>query len=445
MSIVTYSIPFFFLLIGLELLAAVFLKKKVYRLNDSIADLGCGIMQQSFGLFLKVFSIFLYGVAVQYLSVQVLLGAPAWATDLATWQGWAVALFAFILYDFLYYWAHRMSHETRLGWAGHVVHHSSEEYNLTVALRQSSFHLFFTSFFYVPMAIIGIPWEVFVAVAAINLVGQFWIHTRLIGKLWAPIEYVFNTPSHHRVHHGVNKKYIDKNHGAVLIIWDRLFGTFQAEEEEPVYGITVPLKSWNPFWANWHGIRDIFYYLARVRSVGDAFRVLFKGPGWRPDYLGGEIPLATPDRATYRKFEVPLTTALRAYAFTHFVVILGLAVYVLLFIPGPTIAPPVDWAQLAFPTELVGFSAFIILSLTILGGVLGRKRWGFALEAFRLTAVFVSAGVVGVQNEAWLLPAAAVAGAALLSLGVLLGQRRAFTSAGVEAELPDVAVVGLGA
>ena len=151
----------------------------------------------------------------------------------------------FLGVDCAYYWFHRIAHEYNAPWAGHVVHHSSEDYNLAVALRQGTFQGLFSWVFYLPLALLGFPPAWFAAMTSFDLLYQFWIHTRAIGKL-GPLEWVLNTPSHHRVHHARNPKYLDKNYAGTLIIWDRMFGTFQAEEEEPVYGLTKPLEQLEP-------------------------------------------------------------------------------------------------------------------------------------------------------------------------------------------------------
>jgi alkylglycerol monooxygenase len=154
-------------------------------------------------------------------------------------------VFALILGDFIYYWWHRASHRINFMWAGHVIHHQSEEYNLSTALRQSWITQVTAAIFFLPMAVIGIPFEVYFGAVSLNLLYQFWIHTRVIKKM-GPFEWVFNTPSHHRVHHGVNPEYLDKNYAGILIIWDRMFGTFIEEEAEVIYGTVKPIQTWNP-------------------------------------------------------------------------------------------------------------------------------------------------------------------------------------------------------
>ncbi len=235
---IVLSIPIFFILIGIELLVERFSQRKLYRLPDAIANLSCGITSQLSGLFLRIFVIGIY---------QFLFENFALFTLEKTWLYWLALV---LLVDFAYYWAHRMSHEINLFWGGHVVHHQSEDYNLSVALRQSSLQVVWTFAFSLPIAFLGFDTWDFALISAFNTLYQFWIHTEAINKLPKWVEFIFNTPSHHRVHHGRDPKYIDKNHAGSLIIWDRIFGTFQPEEEKPTYGITKPINSWNPICAN---------------------------------------------------------------------------------------------------------------------------------------------------------------------------------------------------
>jgi len=197
-----------------------------------------------------------------------------------TWLHW---ILMFIFVELSYYWAHRMCHEWNVMWAGHNVHHSSDEYNLFTALRQSPIQSLLTPCFYLPFAFF-MPLRLFVAHRGINTVYQFWIHTRFIGKMWWPIEYVFNTPSHHRVHHGRNPQYIDKNYGGTLIVFDRLFGTFEPEGEEVVYGITHMPKSWNPIVLQLHHLAECVNVIRHTPNWIRKLRVLLDlGPSynWR--------------------------------------------------------------------------------------------------------------------------------------------------------------------
>ena len=376
---VSFKLPyrFFFLLIFIELGVSLLLRRQVYRFNDSISDLSCGIISQVTGLGLKIILVVGYAFLVQYISVQALFGAPEWV-----WQNWSAAsiltwVFAFVLYDFCYYWAHRMAHDTRLGWIAHIVHHSSEEYNLTVALRQSAFQSLFTMWFYLPMVFLGIPWEVFVVCGAINLLYQFWIHTRLIKHL-GPLEWVLNTPSHHRVHHGRNPKYIDRNHGGTFILFDRLFGTFEQEADEPVYGTTQPLQTWNPVWANLEGPVDTLRMMRRARGL-DKLKLLFMKPGWQPDYMGGPLAVPEVDAQTHEKFDQPVPKAITFYVLIQFI----LTVPLTLFLLG-------NAADMPLPNA-IGLGSFIVLTLMTMGGLHDKAKWAYVFEGTRIAAVLAGA------------------------------------------------------
>lgn len=307
---IVLSIPIFFILIGVELLVERFTHQKLYRLPDAIANLSCGITSQLSGLFLRIFAIGIF---------QFLFENFALFSREKTWVYW-VALF--LLVDFTYYWAHRMSHEINLFWGGHVVHHQSEDYNLSVALRQSSLQVIWTFGFSLPIAFLGFETLDFALISALNTLYQFWIHTETINKMgW--FEFVFNTPSHHRVHHGRNPKYIDKNHAGTLIIWDKMFGTFQQEEERPTYGITKPINSWNAVWANFSHYAEMGKDLKRIPHWSDKIKYLFKKPGWLPDYLGGYRAAPDVEKATYQKYETPGPLSLNLYVLFQYVLCLG--------------------------------------------------------------------------------------------------------------------------
>lgn len=248
-KIMLFAIPGFFILMALEVLAAWLMKRRVYRLNDAINSIGLGVLSQIVGVFAKLLTIGIYAWVVQRVALFELPLDKAWV--------WISAL---VLYDFCYYWLHRMGHEVNVLWAAHVVHHQSERYNLSTALRQTGSGVLLGWMFYLPMAVLGYPVEVFAVVAVIDLLYQYWIHTELIGKLgW--FDRVFASPSNHRAHHAVNDRYLDRNYGGIFILWDRLFGTFVEEDEvdKPVYGTRAPLRSWNPLWAN----AEVYWAMAR--------------------------------------------------------------------------------------------------------------------------------------------------------------------------------------
>ena len=427
MGIILFSIPFFFLLMGMELAWATWARQRLFRLNDSIADLSCGILSQLSGVFSKLFAIGIYAWAWRHLAVQRWLPLPAWADgapfvraagfpgfavnarELAAWTA------AFLLVDLAYYWSHRLSHHVNLLWAGHVVHHSSEEYNLAVALRQSSLHGLFTWAFYLPLALIGIPPVMYVTTYAINLVYQFWIHTRAVGRLGRVTEWVMNTPSHHRVHHGRNPKYLDRNHAGVLIVWDRLFGTFQAEEEEPVYGITAPLRSWNPLWANVHGFVEVARGMHRSRSWRDAWMHAFGPPGWRPAHEGGRAAAPEVSAETAERFDPAVPPGLAAYGFAQFAA--ALAGSLALLLNAGTLPP----------LHLLAAGFYVAVSLAGVGGVFESARWAGPIETARL---LVLAGACALLGWTGAIPAvAAGAGIAFCaaSLAWFLPRRNSLT------------------
>ncbi|MFN8238218.1 MAG: sterol desaturase family protein, partial [Chitinophagales bacterium] len=210
-----------------------------------------------------------------------------------------VWIFILVLADFCQYWLHRLSHEVNIMWAGHIVHHSMEEYNYTVALRQSFIESVYTWIFYLPLAFFGIPWQLFIMAYAVSLIWQFFVHTRLVGKLGL-LEKIMATPSHHRVHHGKNPQYIDKNYGAFFIIWDKIFGTFEPEVEAVDYGVTVPLQTQNPIWVNVHHHLHIFKMVSKTKGLKNKWMVFWGKPAFIPSDIESEYQklklLSTPEK-----------------------------------------------------------------------------------------------------------------------------------------------------
>ena len=353
------SIPIFFILIGIELLIERFTHKDLYRFPDAIANISCGITSQLSGLFLTFLGIGVYTILFEkfaFFSLQ------------PTWYYW---LLLFLLVDLAYYWGHRMSHEVNLFWGGHVVHHQSEEYNLSVALRQSSLQTVWTFAFNLPIALLGFDPLHFVLISAFNTLYQFWIHTETIEKMgW--FEYIFNTPSHHRVHHGRNPKYIDKNHAGSLIIWDKMFGTFQPEEEKPTYGITKPINSWNPVFANISHYVEMSKDMKRIPSWSDKIKYMFMKPGWLPASLGGYRAAPEVDRALYKKYETPAPMLLNLYVLFQFVLCLAGASLFLFFAK-----------EFTLPEK--GFISLLITMVVVNCGVLFENRsWGVYSERIRI-------------------------------------------------------------
>jgi len=257
-----FAIPVFLILILIEFLASKKTKVKGYELKDTISNLSCGIYDQLMAILLKTIIFGSYIWTYQNFAFFSLKESSVW-----TW------IIGFLAVDFMYYWWHRISHEVNFFWAGHIVHHSSEKYNLSVALRQAPLTQPLGWIFYIPVAILGVPPTIFITSKLLNLLYQFWLHTELISRLGF-LESFLNTPSHHRVHHGKDQKYLDKNYGGTFIIWDKIFGSFQKEEERPSYGITHPLNSFSAITPHTHYWKDL--YQASIQS--GKINLWWKGP-----------------------------------------------------------------------------------------------------------------------------------------------------------------------
>lgn len=359
-SYISLSIPIFFLLIGIEFLIGYVKKRKLYRFNDALANINLGIGQQTIGIAMKV--VLGFGYLFIYENARIF--------DLEHTTLNIVLLVLGV--DFFYYWFHRASHQINFLWAAHIVHHQSEDYNLSVALRQSWIQGWFSWTFYLPLAFIGFNPGIAFPIIAFNTLYQFWIHTTTIKSL-GPLEWIFNTPSHHRVHHGSNPKYIDKNHAGSLIIWDRMFGTFKQEEDEPVYGITKPLASWSPVWANLHYWLELWEAAKKSNGL-DKVRVFLKPPGWQPDYLGGFQAPPEVDKSGYSKFENHGLKTHHTYVFFVFAICLGLSSTILLLKENLTDIP------------LYSTMAYLLVTLAISGGLMENKKWIIPAEYARVFA-----------------------------------------------------------
>jgi alkylglycerol monooxygenase len=277
-------------------------------MGDALTSLALGVISQTQKLVIFSFAVIAYGWVSEALEITQLSSDDLW-----------VWIFSFVLYDFLYYWAHRFSHQINFLWASHVVHHQSEEYNLTTALRQTSSSVMIWVF-YIPSFIIGIPAEVFFVSGALNLIYQYWVHTQLIGKLgW--YESIFVTPSHHRVHHAQNQIYIDKNHGGVFILWDKLFGSYQEEldEHQVIYGVRRPVKSYNPIWSNVHTWLSLLTDAIRTKNWWDKIRIWFMPTGWRPSDVEAKYPLIKQAAGAQIKYSPKSSNKLKFYALFQYI------------------------------------------------------------------------------------------------------------------------------
>lgn len=366
MDIMLYAIPVFFLLIGIELLVARWQHQQLYRFGDAISNISCGIVSQVGGVFLKALTLGLYILLYNIIRNTGLPAVPD------TW--WSYILL-FISVDCLYYWFHRYSHEISAFWGAHVVHHQSEDYNLSVALRQSTFQGLISGLFYLPLAVIGFNPITFVIINTFQTLYQFWIHTETINKMPAWFEYVFNTPSHHRVHHGRNPQYIDKNHGGTLIIFDRMFGTFEPEREPVVYGVTKQLASYNPIWANFDFFKDLGKEMRPMR-FWDKIVALWQKPGWRPQVLGGYQAPPPITRQEQHKYDVSVSNSANWYIlFQYIFALLGTVGFLMAAGKAP------------FSLEGATLATLVFVSVASLGAISERKTWAKWVEPLRLVAI----------------------------------------------------------
>jgi len=360
-NIILFASPVFFVLLATEFIVALRRQRHTYRINDAISSISLGIMSQISAVFLKVFVIGIYAWIARHFALFQLSADSVWV--------WISGL---LLYDFLYYWLHRMGHHTNLLWAAHVVHHQSEEYNLSTALRQTSTGPLFGWIFYMPLAILGFPLQVYVAVALIDLIYQFWIHTQQINKLgW--FDRVFVSPSNHRVHHAVNDLYLDKNFGGILIIWDRIFGTYAEEQDAhpAVFGTRKPLQSWNPLWANLEVYQSVALDAWRTKRWSDKIKIWLMPPGWLPADLASQNK-STPFNLNHPIYNPPLSSGMLWYCLAQFTMTMHTTTHFLLSAPSASL------------TSSGLYAIWLFAGFWIVGGLLEQKRKFIVLESLRL-------------------------------------------------------------
>lgn len=347
--------------------------RELYSLGTAVSDVGCGAVFQVMEVLLNLVTLALYAWLYEHARLV------HW-DDNSPWP-WVIGL---VGVDFLYYWWHRVSHVVNVMWAVHGVHHQSEDYNLAVALRQPVLEPLTWLLFYRVLALLGVPPLVYVISFGLNLFYQFWIHTELVGRLPRPIEWVLNTPSHHRVHHGVDAEYLDRNYGGVLVLWDRLFGSFQPEQQRPTYGTTVPLRSYNPLWGNAQHLHRTWRLSRAATRWRDKLWAWVAHPAWLPP--GVVEPDPKPDRGRYHKYRPPLSRAKAWYVAASLLLVVGLAgpfVYVGHLLPLP---------------QIMAAAGVLALAHVALSGLVEGKPWASALDWVRIAGVSVVA--------AWLCAAA---------------------------------------
>ncbi|XP_007944857.1 alkylglycerol monooxygenase [Orycteropus afer afer] len=361
--------PFFISLMLLELIVSwIYKGKPPGRLDSALTSISAGVLSRLPSLFFRSIELTSY----IYIWENYRLFTLPW-DSIYTWY------LTFLGVDFGYYWFHRMAHEVNIMWAGHQAHHSSEDYNLSTALRQSVLQMYTSWIFYCPLALF-IPPSVYAVHLQFNLLYQFWIHTEIISSL-GPLELILNTPSHHRVHHGRNRYCIDKNYAGTLIIWDRIFGTFEAENEKVVYGLTHPINTFEPLKVQFHHLLYIWTTFWTTPGFFNKFSVIFKGPGWGPGKprlgLSEEIPEVTGKEIA---FSSPASQLLKTYAIVQFA--LMLAFY------EETFAYKTALSQITLLLRI----GFIILTLTSIGFLMDQRPEAAIMETFRCLVFLVLCG-----------------------------------------------------
>ena len=365
--IITLAVPAFFVLIVIEYFYGIFIGKNTYRLNDTLTSISLGMISR----FPVMLNLGVQSLIFIYISKYINLGLLS-VKNPFTW------IAAFLLYDLSYYWMHRMHHEIKILWATHSVHHHGEDYNLATALRQTSTGWLWKWIFYVPMMLIGVPGEVFVTVAGINLVYQFWVHTEHIGHLGF-LEKIFITPMNHRIHHAKNKEYIDANYGGVFIIWDRMFGTYtpQRDDLKPVYGTATPLNSWNPIWANFQVYSIMIKDTIKTKLWRNKIKVWFSETYWRPeDCVEEKDP-----REFFKKYNPKITLDVKLFSLVQ--ILFTTTVFNVVFIN----------ASLISYNEIILFG----ISLVALASLTGFLMQGNKI-AYQLILLVSFLGIVGIYS-----------------------------------------------
>ena len=361
-NLLLWVVPAFYLLIIIEVLYGHYKKTQTYHLMDTIASLSSGttnLLKDILGLTIIIIS---YPFLLSKLSL--------FDVENTLW----VYIIAFICIDFSSYWNHRLNHKINIFWNQHVIHHSSEEFNLACALRQSiSNFLGYGALFLIPAAIFGIPHEVIGLLLPLHLFGQFWYHTRHIGKLGI-LEYIIVTPSQHRVHHAINPIYIDKNLGAIFCVWDRWFGTFQEEldDEPPVYGVLKPVSTWNPILINFTHVWGLILDFFRTKSFKEKFLLWFMPTGYRPKDVAEKYPINKIDDVhNFNKYSPPTNKLVTSWVLFQW---LSTNVLVFFFLS--------NFSKFNTNQSLI-FGGIIFLSIFSYSAVMDGFKWAYKLEFVR--------------------------------------------------------------
>ena len=362
-NVLTIAIPIFFFLVLVEVLYGLVSKKKYYNLMDTLSSLSSGITNLlkdllGIGIIIISYPFIKKSISIIELNESIYL-----------------YIIAFVCLDFASYWNHRLNHSINFFWNQHVIHHSSQEFNLACALRQSISNLLgYGAIFLIPAAFLGVPHKVISLLAPLHLFGQFWYHTKHIGKLGL-FEYIFVTPSQHRVHHAINSEYIDKNLSAIFCVWDRLFGTFQEELEKVpcIYGTLKPVNTWNPFIINFQHLWYLIVDAWHTRKLKNKIKIWFMPTGWRPDDVKVKIKRNKINNVySQKKYKIEYKNIHVFYAIFHFVFI-NVSLWLLL----------VEYDELGHNLKIF-YSTFILTSIFGFTSIMDNYKLAFHIEIFRL-------------------------------------------------------------
>ena len=384
MNVAVMAVPLYILLILLELAYERWSGRHTYRLADAVTSIDTAVLRMLLEGPLRLLLVVPYAWLYEHARLWTLDPASPW-----TW------LLGFVAVDFCFYWAHRSLHRYNLLWGAHQPHHSSEDFNLSTALRKGAFQTAFDWPFYLPLALLGLPLPLFLVLLGAQLVYQFWIHSQHVGRL-GMLEWFMVTPSNHRVHHGQNDRYIDKNHGGVFIFWDRLLGTFADETEAVRYGVTTPVRTFDPLRLQFSWWRLLWADAMATRSWWDKLRLWWMPTGWRP----ADVRARPWPKMGAEKFDCPSQTGLRWYAFAQFVAINALTLVYL---------ASVKQAGWLLPLLL---GPLILFGCVSLGWLFEGRRALWRLEAVRLALLAAFALAWGL----WLAPAQWLFGLGLAGL-----------------------------
>ncbi len=372
-----YAIPIFFLLIGVEAFISWRMGIRINRGPDMISSMASGVTN----------------IIKDVLGLTIIIVSYAWLVErVAIFEirnVWYVYVIAFITKDFAGYWIHRLEHTINFLWNRHIIHHSSEEFNLSCALRQSISEVFsYVTIFLLPAAIVGVPAEVIAVIAPIQLFAQFWYHTRLINKMgW--LENIIVTPSHHRVHHAINPEYIDKNYGQIFILWDKLFGSFQPElpEVPAVYGVKRPVRTWNPFLINYQHIWLLLRDAWKTQRWSDKIRVFFMPTGWRPEDVSATHPVPVIDDVYgFDKYDSHISRPLLTWSWVQWWVILALTMFLFF-----------RFAEIGFPNVFL-YGLYIFVAVFSMTSLMDLARYAWIAEA---TKFLLTAGILFLGKGEW--------------------------------------------